>query len=59
MQHMETHLAALVEHLTALESEVNASVPDAKKVTAHATEILKHCAGMSVMPAKGMSHQMK
>jgi hypothetical protein len=48
---METHLAALSEHLTALESEVNASTPDPKKVAEHTTEILKQCAGMSAMPA--------
>lgn len=58
MQDMETHLAALGEHLTALESEVNASTPDSKRVTEHTTEILKQCAGMSAMPAKGKPHKM-
>ncbi len=52
MQHMETHLTALSEHLTALESEVNASTPDPKKVSEHTTELLKQSAGMSAMPAK-------
>ena len=59
MKHMETHLTALGEHLTALESEVNASTPDPKKVSEHTTEILKKGAGMSVMPAKAKPHQMK
>ena len=59
MQQMETHLAALSEHLTALESEVNASTPDPKKVSEHTTEILKQCAGMSAMSGKAKPHQMK
>lgn len=52
MQHMETHVSALNEHLTALEAELNAGTPDPKKVTEHATEILKQADGMSAMPAK-------
>ena len=59
MQQMETHLAALSEHLTALESEVNASTPDPKKVSEHTSEILKQCAGMSAMPGNAKPHQMK
>ena len=59
MQQMDTHLAALNEHLTALESEVNASTPDPKKVSEHTTEILKQCAGMSAMSGKAKPHQMK
>lgn len=59
MQHMETHLAALGEHLTALESEVSASTPDPKKITEHTAEILKHSAGMSAMPAKAKPHSME
>lgn len=59
MQQMETHLTTLSKHLTALESEVNASTPDPKKVSEHTTEILKHGAGMSAMPAKAKPHQMK
>ena len=59
MQHMDTHLAALGEHLTALESEVNASMPDHRQVSEHATAILKQCAEMSAMPAKAKPHQMK
>jgi hypothetical protein len=59
MQQMETRLATLNEHLTALESEVNASTPDPKKVSVHTSEILKQCAGMSAMPGKAKPHQMK
>jgi hypothetical protein len=59
MQQMETRLAAIGDHLTALESEVNASTPDPKKVSEHTTEILKQCAGMSAMSGKAKPHQMK
>ncbi len=52
MEEMETHVTALAEHLTALEAEVNASVPSPKSVSGHTAEILKHCADMSGMPAK-------
>jgi small-conductance mechanosensitive channel len=59
MQEMETHLTALGNHLTALESEVNASTPDPRKVSEHTTEILKLCAGMSAMHANAKPDQMK
>jgi cytochrome c556 len=59
MKGMETHIAALNEHLTALESEVKANSPDPKKVSEHTTEILKQCAGMSAMSGKAKPHQMK
>jgi hypothetical protein len=51
MHHMDTHLTELGEHLTALESEVNAATPDPKKVAEHTSEILKQCTEMSAMPA--------
>ena len=53
MQHIETHLTALAKHLSALEAEVEASTPDPKRVSEHASEILKNGAGMSMMPPKG------
>ena len=59
MQHMDTHLSALGEHLTALEAEVNGSAPDPKKVSDHTAEILKQCAGMSAMPSKAKPHTME
>lgn len=59
MQQMETRLAAISDHLTALESEVNASTPDPERVSEHTTEILKQCAGMSAMSGKAKPHQMK
>ena len=59
MQEMETHVTALAEHITALEAEVSASVPSPKSVSAHTAEILKHCAGMSGMPAKAKSATVK
>ena len=64
MQQMETNVTALKEHLTALETEVNASVPDPKRVSMHTAEILKHCAAMSGMsartkPAAAMPRPMK
>lgn len=59
-QAMETHIAALNDHLTALESEVKGNTPDPQKVSEHATAILKECAGMSAMPGKGKgkAHKM-
>lgn len=59
MPHMETHLTAVSGHLTALESEANASTPDPKKVSEHTAEILKQCAAMSAVPPKANPHQME
>ncbi|HEY3287240.1 MAG TPA: hypothetical protein VGJ96_08985 [Gemmatimonadaceae bacterium] len=62
MQDMQSHLAALDEHLTALESAVNVGTPDAKVVSAHTTAILKQCDKMSAKPAKTAKtapHHMK
>jgi len=59
MTHSETHLAALNEHLTALEAELNGTAPNAGKVAAHATEIVKECAGMSAMHAKSAPGHQK
>jgi hypothetical protein len=59
MQHMETNLTALSEHLTALESEANASTPDRENVSEHTTGILKQCAAMSAMSPKANPHQME
>ena len=59
MKHMETHLTSLGEHLSALESEIGASMPDHKKVSEHTAEILKQCAGMSAMPGTAKTHKMK
>lgn len=62
MQDMQSHIAALDEHLTALESAVNVGTPDAKVVSAHTTEILKQCDKMSAKPAKTAKtapHHMK
>jgi hypothetical protein len=52
-------MAALGDHLTALESEVNATAPDPEKVSEHTTEILKQCADMSAMHSKAKPHKMK
>lgn len=59
MQDMQSHLAALNEHLTALESAVKVGTPDAKVVSSHTTEILKQCAKMSAKPAEAKPHHMK
>lgn len=59
MQQMDTHLSALGEHLTALESEIGASTPDYKKVSEHSTVILKQCAEMSAMHGTSKPHKMK
>lgn len=59
MKQHETQLAALSEHLTALQSEVSLGTPDPKKVSEHTTEILKQCARMSAMSGKAKPHSMK
>ena len=56
-QHMEAHLTAVGEHLSALESELNAGTPSPARATEHTNMILKECAGMSSMPAKSKPHQ--
>jgi hypothetical protein len=58
MQQMETRLEALNGHLDALGTELNATTPNPKKVSEHATEILKDCAAMP-MHTKAKPHQMK
>lgn len=59
MQDMESHLAALNEHLTALETAVKVVTPDANEISTHTNEILKQCAKMSAKPAKTAPHHMK
>ncbi len=59
MQQMETHMTSLNEHLTALETEVNASVPSPMSVSTHAAEMVKHCAAMSAMSGKTKSAAAK
>jgi hypothetical protein len=58
MHHMDSTMAVVGEHLTALEAEVNGSAPDPGKVTEHVTAILKHHDGMSAMHGKAKPHQM-
>ncbi len=58
MQDMEKHVTALGEHLTALETEIQASAPAPAKVSEHTAEILKLCEGMMKMPAKAKAHPM-
>ena len=53
MRDMESHVAALDTHLTALEAEVQGSAPSAARVIEHTAEILKQCDGM--MPMRGGS----
>ena len=59
MARMESHFKMLNEHLTLLESELNAGTPGPKEVVAHTTEILQECAEMSAMAGKAMPHRMK
>ena len=56
MHHMDSAMAAVGKHLTALEAEVNGSSPDPRKVTERASEILKLCDGMSGMHGQGNPH---
>ncbi len=53
MEHpMETHLAVIDAHLTALEMVVRSTTPSAASVADHTSAILKECEGMSA--ARGM-----
>ena len=56
MKNMGMHHTAMAEHITALESEVNANIPDYKRVADHAAAIRKECASMSGM---AKPHQMR
>lgn len=46
-EQIETRLSSIGEHLSALNAEVNLGSPNATKVSAHLTEIINLCAGMS------------
>jgi len=58
MEQMDAHHAAIGEHLTALEREVQAAAPDEKGVSEHVAEILKQCDRMSKMHGRTMKHKM-
>ena len=58
MKQMDAHHSAIQEHLAALDKEVQTSAPDAKSISTHVAEILKHCDGMSKMHAGTMEHNM-
>jgi hypothetical protein len=58
MHHMDSTMATVGGHLSALEAEVNGTTPDPRKVTEHVTAILKQYDGMSAMHGKAKPHQM-
>jgi hypothetical protein len=58
MKQMDAYHAAVGEHLTALEKEVQTAAPNAKSVSEHVAEILKQCDGMSKMHGGMMEHKM-
>lgn len=58
MKKMDAHQAAIQEHLTALEKEVQAAAPVAKAISEHVAELLKQCEGMSKMHGHTMGHKM-
>ncbi len=58
MKQMDAHHAAIQEHLTALEKDVQAAAPDAKSITTHVTAIITQCEGMSMMQSGTMPHKM-
>ncbi len=58
MKQMDTHQAAIQEHLTALEKSVQDVAPDAKAVSEHVAAVLKQCEGMSKMHSGAMEHKM-
>lgn len=59
MQQMETHQTELNSQLTALEQEVQATTPDAKKVAALAASVSSHLDAMSKMHQGGKESEMK
>ena len=59
MQQMETHHTELNTQLTALEQEVQATTPDAKKVSTLAASVHTHLDAMSKMHQGGKSSKMK
>ena len=59
MQQMETHQNELNTQLTALEQEVQAATPDAKKVAALAASVSSHLAAMSKMHQGSQGSKMK
>lgn len=58
MKQMEARHAAVGEHLTALEKEVQAAAPVATAVSEHVAALLKQCEGMSKMHGGAMDHKM-
>ncbi len=54
-RHMKSRIPMLGEQLSALETEVNASMPDREKVVRHTSAIVKECAEMSAMPTRSRS----
>lgn len=58
MKQMDAHHLALQEHLAALDKEVHTGAPDARSISNHIAEILKHCDGMAKMHGGGMDHKM-
>ncbi len=58
IQHMDTHLASVAEHMTMLERDVAGSTPDPKSVSLHTAAILKEHAGMAKPPAAAAPHKM-
>lgn len=58
MKQMDTHHAAIQEHLTALETAVQAATPEAKAIATHATAIVTQCEGMSKMQSGMKPHKM-
>jgi hypothetical protein len=57
MKQMDTHHAAIQEHLTALETAVQAAAPDAKAIVTYVTAIITECEGMSTMQSGKMPHK--
>jgi len=58
MEQKDERHAAIQEHLTALDQEVNTGAPDAGSISNHLAEILMQCDGMSRMHTAAMEHKM-
>ncbi len=55
---MDAHHSAIQERLAALDEEVQTSTPEAKSISNHIAEILRHCDGMAKMHGGSMEHKM-
>jgi len=54
MGDMASQMASIEKHLGMLETEVNATTPNAARVIEHSAEVVKLCAAATQMPSQPM-----